>query len=118
MPMARKDIVRDGEEGVYHCVNRCVRRAFLCGEDPYLGKNFDHRKVWVKDRLKFLADYFAIAAIGWVSTPSKACQRPSVSSGRLRVREGCLKGTKNGLRSRSGMAHYPCASSICPLPSG
>ena len=65
MPMARKDIVRDGEEGVYHCVNRCVRRAFLCGKDPYLGKNFDHRKVWVKERLKFLAEYFAIDVLSY-----------------------------------------------------
>ena len=35
---ARKEIVREGEVGMYHCVARCVRRAFLCGEDAVSGK--------------------------------------------------------------------------------
>ena len=60
MPTARKDIIRDGEEGVYHCFARCVRRAFLCGQDPYTGQNFDHRKVWILERLQWLLSLFAI----------------------------------------------------------
>ena len=28
-----------------------VRRAFLCGDDAYLGKNYDHRVVWVESLL-------------------------------------------------------------------
>ena len=35
---ARKDIVAEGEVGIYHCVNRCVRRAWLCGKDPVTGQ--------------------------------------------------------------------------------
>jgi len=35
----------------YHVVSRCVRRSFLCGEDPVTGKNFDHRKQWLVDRI-------------------------------------------------------------------
>ena len=44
----------------YHCVSRCVRRAFLCGTDPYTGENFDHRKEWFRARLKLAAEVFAI----------------------------------------------------------
>ena len=44
----------------YHCVARCVRRAFLCGDDPYTGENFDHRKPWFLTQLKRAAEVFAI----------------------------------------------------------
>lgn len=56
----RKDIVLEGEVSTYHCVSRCVRRAFLCGKDSYSGQSFEHRKAWVKNRLSKLARVFAI----------------------------------------------------------
>src|SRR6186713_3368417 len=57
---ARHQIVAKGEIGAYHCIARCVRRAFLCGKDPVSGKNFEHRKAWARDRLQRLAEAFAI----------------------------------------------------------
>ena len=41
-------------------MTRCVRRAYLCGRDRVSGKNFDHRKPWVVERLRFLSTVFAI----------------------------------------------------------
>ncbi len=62
---ARKDIVAEGEVGVYHCVNRCVRRAWLCGKDPVTGRSFEHRKQWIRDRLEELAAVFGLDVLGF-----------------------------------------------------
>lgn len=60
MTQARRDLVSTELTPYYHCVCRCVRRAYLCGEDRLTGKNFDHRKQWVVDRLKTLSGLFAV----------------------------------------------------------
>ena len=44
----------------YHVVSRCVRRAFLCGEDKVSGKSFEHRRGWLIDRIKKVTSVFAI----------------------------------------------------------
>ena len=62
---ARKEIVREGEVGVYHCVARCVRRAFLCGLDAVTGTSFEHRKGWIRGRLEELAGIFGIDVCGY-----------------------------------------------------
>ncbi len=62
---ARREIVDNTEVGIYHCVSRCVRRAYLCGEDALTGRNFDHRKDWIRNRLEELAGAFAIDVLGF-----------------------------------------------------
>ena len=57
---ARKDIVREGEIGTYHCWSRCVQRAFLCGYDPLTERDFDYRRGWIEDLLAYQARVFAI----------------------------------------------------------
>ena len=60
MPVPRARQVCLDATPYYHCISRCVRRAFLCGEDRSSGRNFDHRKAWVVEKLAELADVFAI----------------------------------------------------------
>jgi REP element-mobilizing transposase RayT len=60
MALPRSKYVREGQEGVYHCFSRCVRRAFLYGFDTLTQRDFSHRKAWVVERLRYLAAIFAI----------------------------------------------------------
>lgn len=55
MPTARQDKVNLNLCRYYHCVSRCVRRAFLCGQDSLTGRQFDHRKQWLVSLMHELA---------------------------------------------------------------
>ena len=60
MPTARKAIVSLEDTPFYHCVSRCVRRAYLCGEDEYTGQSYEHRRAWVEERILELGQVFAV----------------------------------------------------------
>ena len=60
MTKARKHQVDINTTPYYHCIARCVRRAYLCGEDFYSGKSYEHRKQWIVDEIKKLGEVFSI----------------------------------------------------------
>lgn len=60
MTKARIEQISLDSTPFYHCYVRCVRRAFLCGEDHLTGANYDHRKQWIVSRLRFLSYVYAI----------------------------------------------------------
>lgn len=60
MTRARALLVSAHDTPYYHCIGRCVRRAYLCGQDPVSGRSFDHRKGRMLERLKLLTEVFTI----------------------------------------------------------
>ncbi len=54
MTMARAHLVDPTVTRWYHCVTRCVRRAFLLSESPM------NREQWIQHRLQELAEIFAV----------------------------------------------------------
>src|SRR5262245_65664511 len=59
MTMARSHLVDLSITRWYHCITRCVRRAFLLGDGPA------DRKLWIAHRLTELAEIFAISVGGF-----------------------------------------------------
>ena len=61
----RRDVLAAGEIQVVHCVNRCVRRAYLCGQDPFTVTDYEHRRELIRQRLEFLAGTMGIDILGY-----------------------------------------------------
>ena len=59
MTTARSQLVDPSSPGYYHCVSRCVRRAWLCGLDQFTGQSFEHQRGWIEDRLLEMRNTFA-----------------------------------------------------------
>ena len=60
MTSARANKIDLSATPYYHCMTRCVRRTFLCGNDNQTGQDYSHRKEWIAARMKELANIFAI----------------------------------------------------------
>lgn len=61
----RRDVLAEGEIQVVHCINRCVRRAYLCGRDPYTGTDYEHRRELIRQRMEYLAGIMGIEVLGY-----------------------------------------------------
>jgi REP element-mobilizing transposase RayT len=60
MTQSRDSLISLSDTPYYHCISRCVRRAFLCGNDNYTGQSFEHRRQWMIERIRYLTDVFSI----------------------------------------------------------
>ena len=65
MPKPRSSQISLIDTPYYHCVSRCVRRAFLCGTDKYSGTNYEHRRAWVEDKVLWLSLAFAMGVCAY-----------------------------------------------------
>ncbi len=65
MVIARKHQIPQNEVVTTHVYARVVRRGFLLGTDLLTGRNYDHRKEWVRKRMKSLVSIFSVEACGY-----------------------------------------------------
>ncbi len=49
-----------GEVCIVHAIQRCVRRAFLAGQDDRTGIDYSFRREWIRRRMEALASVFGI----------------------------------------------------------
>ena len=46
MPKSRKEHVCLEATPYYHCISRCVRKAYFCGVDINTNESYEHRRGW------------------------------------------------------------------------
>lgn len=61
----RSEQFRHDEIAIVHCVQCCVRRAFLTGVDEESGKDYSHRREWIRRRLESLASVLCVDILSY-----------------------------------------------------
>lgn len=65
MAQPRSQLISLDATPYYHCISRCVRRAYLCGFDRFTNKSYEHRRDVIEKRLYLLADAFCIDLVSY-----------------------------------------------------
>lgn len=60
MTRPRQQLISITDTPYYHVVSRCVRRTYLCGIDHQTGRNYEHRRQWIEERIRLLSSIFTI----------------------------------------------------------
>ena len=61
----RSEVFRPQEIAILHCVQRCVRRAYLSGVDSVTGTDYSYRKEWIRQRIEKLASVFGTDVLAY-----------------------------------------------------
>ena len=94
MTLPRSSLVSLASTPYYHCVGRCVRRAFLCGQDQFSGRSFEHRRGCIVERLAVLPSVFAVdvAAYAVMSHHHVIGSKKSIRAPTIKLRKRFLQG--------------------------
>ena len=65
MPQPRRSQIAVEATSYYHCVSRCVRRAFLCGEDRFTGRSYEHRRSLIETEILRLGQVFFLDVVAY-----------------------------------------------------
>ena len=98
---ARREIVRQGQAGIFHVFSQCVRQAFLLGIDPLTGRDYNHRRQWFVDRLQRLTANFVVD-VGFAGIMSNHFHLVLRTSPRLAKRMGAWEVARRWLRVYPG----------------
>jgi hypothetical protein len=118
-------VIAPDEVAVYHCMNRCVRPAFLCWHDGLTGQSFEHRREWIRARLELLpmTQRQYLELLDWTrravreDSTSRRDKRGAIPIWR-RSSTGCndrvTRGSRRSGTSAAGSAALPSAQQAVP----
>jgi len=104
MPIARKHQVDESLPSCFHCISRCVRRAYLCGDAA------EHRRDWVRDRIRAAAASFAVDVLAYAVMSNHLHIVVSTEPGRV------IAWTAREVAERWAVAHPRTGADGAPVP--
>ena len=101
MILPRSSLVSLASIPYYHCVSRCMRLTFLCGEGHYSGPSVEHRRGCIEERLTVLSSVFSVdlAAYAVMSNHQVIGSKTSIREAAIKLHKRFLQGIAAAERS-------------------